>query len=103
MFYTGWAGRIDLGLNTARGAARLLNAAGSRLAPAARAASMAARCGAGSAGPETMSTLVRSSQLAMATWWCTVAGSPSVASMQAARSAQETVNPCGRLRSIAVR
>jgi hypothetical protein len=36
----------------------------------------------------------------MATCRCTVAGSLSEASMQAARSARETVNPCGRLRSI---
>ena len=45
----------------------------------------------------------RGHQLAMAMWRCTVAGSASMASMQAARSARETVNPWGRLRSIAVR
>jgi hypothetical protein len=39
----------------------------------------------------------------MATCRRTVAGSLSEASIQAARSARETVNPCGRLRSIAVR
>ena len=42
-------------------------------------------------------------QLAMDTCLCTVAGSPSRVSMQAARSARETLNPCGRFRSIAVR
>ena len=42
-------------------------------------------------------------QLAMDTCLCTVAGSPSMVSMQAARSAREIVNPCGRLRLIAVR
>ena len=42
-------------------------------------------------------------QLAMATCLRTVAGSSSSASMQAARSARETWNPCGRLRSIAMR
>ena len=42
-------------------------------------------------------------QLAMEICLCTVAGSPSSVSMQAARSAREIVNPRGRLRSVAVR
>jgi NAD(P)-dependent dehydrogenase (short-subunit alcohol dehydrogenase family) len=42
-------------------------------------------------------------QLAMDMCRCTVAGSSSSLSMQLARSAREIVNPCGRLRSIAVR
>ncbi len=42
-------------------------------------------------------------QRAMPMWWWMVAGSPMIASMQAARSARDTVTPRGRLRSIAVR
>jgi hypothetical protein len=42
-------------------------------------------------------------QLAMAMCLCTVAGSSSSARMHAARSARETLNPCGRFWSTAVR
>jgi hypothetical protein len=42
-------------------------------------------------------------QAAMDMCLCTVAGSSSRVSMQAARSAREIENPCGKLRSIAVR
>jgi hypothetical protein len=37
--------------------------------------------------------LIRAAQLATPTWWCTIVGSGSIATMHAARSARVTEKP----------